>query len=78
MVIVRVSTRTMRSTTGMRMMRPGPLVGDDPSQAEDDGPLVFVEDPDGRGQKHDDEYDNDNDRIQHKHPLLRFFFHFNF
>src|SRR5512137_1803405 len=27
MVIVRVSTRTMRSTTGMRMMRPGPFVG---------------------------------------------------
>ena len=44
---------------GIRMISPGPFGVDDPSQAEDHAPLIFVEDPDGRRQKHDDQNDND-------------------
>jgi len=46
----------------------GPLDGNDPAQPENDGPFIFVEDPDRSGQKHDCQ-DNEDEYGVHGNPL---------
>ena len=50
MVTTRRSILTMRSTTGMRMIMPGPFGAEQFAEPEDDAALVFAQDADGLGQ----------------------------
>ena len=47
-VTVRRSTRTMRSTNGMKKTRPGPASGEQPAEPEHDGALVLAEHADAQ------------------------------
>jgi hypothetical protein len=53
-------TLTILSTIGNQDDQPRPLGLDDPAKAENDAPLIFVEDPQGGGKKNNDQ-DNGTD-----------------
>ena len=59
-VIVRRSTFTIRSTTGIRRKRPGPLRrGEQAAEPEDDAALVLARDLERREQEQDEQEDDD-------------------
>jgi len=62
---VRSDTLVIRSRTGSRMMSPGPLVVDDPAQAENNAPLIFVEHS-KRGNPKKDHQDQKRDQAVHR------------
>jgi len=51
--------------------QPRPLGLDNSTQTENDPPLVFLENPNGTGQKKDHQYKNENNEVEHTIFLSR-------